>query len=241
MEPHIYFWSHRVEGFKDNNERVRTLYENTKIDKDKLFNKYKKVVDQNIARININPDDDFSDINDLRYELYQDEMKNIAGLLNHAIAIHKYQYLALLDQTWENELISFVTDELKNYYELKSPLPYCKVMEKILKKNIYPEKIAGLQKITELRTLVNVIKHGNGPAADKLRKKRPDFFKFDDSKPLNAINDRLVAWDSVLLDGDTLDVGEEEFYDYYNSINEFWDSLPTRVFLDKETIALFED
>ncbi|WP_027364123.1 hypothetical protein [Desulfotruncus alcoholivorax] len=35
------------------------------------------------------------------------------------------------------------------------------------------------EKIKELRLLVNVIKHAEGKSADRLRKIRPDYFKWD--------------------------------------------------------------
>ncbi|MFS1245092.1 hypothetical protein ACFDCM_10395 [Enterococcus lactis] len=237
MIPHIYFWGPQIESFKENNRRVKVLYEDTMIDKDELWNKYTKEVEKDLKQVQFGPDDDPSDL----YDIYTDRMTDISDLFHHAIAIHKYQYLTLLCQTWENEFVSFVNKEMSNYYLLNKPLSYSKVMNDILLKNMEEKKVKELSKIRELRLLVNVIKHGEGNSAIKLRKRRPDFFKYRTTEPLDKINDRLVTWNSVLLDSDALNVDEKEFYSYYSAINEFWDSMPTRVFLDGKTPPSYEE
>lgn len=228
MNPHIYFWPPQVDVFKGNNRRVKILYEDTKIDKDKLWEKYEGEIKDEVSSIRFGPDDDPSDITDI----YQERLSDAAEILWHAVAIHKFQFLVLLCQTWENEFISFVTKEYKQSYEVDGMLPYAKAMDKILLESVDRSKVRGIDKIRELRLLVNVIKHGEGNSADKLRKKRPDFFQYDKNEPFTRQNDRLVVWNSVLLDAEALNVDEDEFYSYFEAINEFWKSMPIRVFLD---------
>lgn len=233
VQPHIYFWFRQVNHFKENNGRVKVLYEDTKIDKDKLWNKYQKKVENETKNLSsyLNPESDPSDL----YDIYHDKISDAANIFWHAIAIHKYQYLMLLCQTWENELISFVVKEVSRYFEVEETLDYAKVMDKILLKNIDEKRIDGLAEIRELRLLVNVIKHGEGNSADRLRKKRPDYFKANITQPLTNFNDRMKTWSSPLLDSAALNIPDDAFYDYYEAINEFWDSMPERVYLDGKT------
>lgn len=228
MNPHIYFWPPQVEHFKRNNLRVKILYEDTMIDKDKIWEKYEGDIKTEVSSIGFGPNDDPSDLSDI----YAERLSDAADILWHAVAIHKFQFLVLLCQTWENEFISFVTEEFKKSYELDRVLTYGEAMDDILLKSVGESKVRGLGKIRELRSLVNVIKHGEGHSAEKLRSRRPDFFQYDSNKPVNRQNDRLVVWNSVLLDGEALNVDESEFYNYFEAINEFWRSMPIRVFLD---------
>ena len=228
MNPHIYFWPPQVDQFKGNNRRVKILYEDTKIDKDKLWEKYEVEIKDEVSSIRFGPYDDPSDIADI----YQERLSDAAEILWHAVAVHKFQFLVLLCQTWENEFISFITKEFKQSYKLDRILTYAEAMDDIVLKGVDKSKIRGLDKIRELRLLVNVIKHGDGNSADKLRKRRPDFFQYDKNEPINRQNDRLVVWNSVLLDAEALNVDEAEFYSYFEAINEFWKSMPIRVFLD---------
>lgn len=236
MNPHIYFWPPQVDQFKGNNRRVKILYEDTKIDKDKLWEKYESEIKDEVSSIRFGPNYDPSDISDI----YQERLSDAAEILWHAVAIHKFQFLVLLCQTWENEFISFVTKEYKQSYKLDRVLTYAEAMDGIVLKGVDRSEIRGLDKIRELRLLVNVIKHGDGKSADKLRKRRPDFFQYDKNEPNNRQNDRLVVWDSVLLDAEALNVDEDEFYSYFEAINEFWKAMPIRVFLD-DTPPVYEE
>ncbi|HDT8036772.1 TPA: hypothetical protein RD636_002582, partial [Enterococcus faecalis] len=230
-------WKPQVEHFKRNNQRVKVLFEDTKIDKDALWHRYTTKVEQQMNSLaSVKNYGDSSHI----YEIYEDKMIDAAELFWHAISIHKFQYLMLLCQTWENELIIFVTKELKNYYELSGGLTYSDIINKILSKNMNLSDIKGLDKINELRLLVNVIKHGEGDSAKKLRKKRPDFFKFETEEELTKYNDRMEIWNSILLENAALNVDDSEFYLYFNAINNFWDSMPTRLYLDGNTAPIYE-
>ena len=223
--------------FKRNNLRVKILYEDTMIDKDKLWGKYKREIKDDLSSIRIGSDDDPSDLADF----YEERLSDAAEILWHAVAIHKFQFLVLLCQTWENEFISFVTQEFKKtFFEFERTLTYGEAMDEILLKGVGESNVRGLEKIRELRLLVNVIKHGEGNSADKLRKKRPDFFQHDRNEPVDNRNDRLVTWNSVLLDAEALNVDGDEFYSYFEAINEFWKSMPIRLYLD-ESPPVYEE
>lgn len=198
------------------------------IDKDKLSEKYKEEIEEEVSNIRIGPYDDPFDIGDI----YNERFSDAADILWHAVAIHKFQFLVLLCQTWGNEFISFVTEEFKKSFELDRILTYTEAMDEIVLKGVDGSKVRGLDKIRELRLLVNVIKHGEGNSADKLRKRRPDFFQHNKNESVNKQNDRLVIWNSVLLDAAALNVDENEFYSYYEAINEFWKSMPVRLYFD---------
>ena len=128
MNPHIYFWPPQVDHFKGNNRRVKILYEDTMIDKDKLWEKYKEEIEEEVSNIRLGPYDDPFDIGDI----YNERFSDAADILWHAVAIHKFQFLVLLCQTWENEFISFVTEEFKKSFELDRILTYTEAMDEIV-------------------------------------------------------------------------------------------------------------
>ncbi|XFO65318.1 hypothetical protein SPSIL_014270 [Sporomusa silvacetica DSM 10669] len=82
-------------------------------------------------------------------------------------------------------------------------------------------------KIKELRLVVNIIKHAEGDSANKLRKLRPDYFKWPDG--LDFGRDKLEFYKSSLLE-ETLNLSNNDFEEYYNTLIAFWDELPERMF-----------
>lgn len=230
MKPQIYFWKPQVTRFIELNNRVLKIYKDTKIDKDILWNKYKKEAEENISKASINFNPEYHDVSDLA-DFWNDQLIDYSEILEQAVSGHLYQYITMLCQTWENQLISFCVREIKNTHEFNEYPQYGDIIT-MLKKQIGEDRIKGLDKITELRLLVNVIKHGEGQAADRLRKKRPDYFTFESFNKHDKYNDRLVIFDSVFLDGQALNVSESDLYEYHKSVNEFWKSLPERVYLD---------
>ena len=82
------------------------------------------------------------------------------------------------------------------------------------------KKLNSWSKIEELRLLANVIKHGDGWSATKLKQLRPDFF---DS---TIISTDLLDLYKTTLGERVLNIHDSEYKIYCNAIIQFWDELP---------------
>lgn len=82
------------------------------------------------------------------------------------------------------------------------------------------EKLNSWSKIEELRLLANVIKHGDGWSATKLKQLRPDFF---DSGVMST--DLLDLYKTTLGER-VLNIEDCEYKIYCDAIVQFWDDLP---------------
>lgn len=219
-----------MKSFQRNNDNIRKLFEDTSIDKEVLLNKYREELKDELNE-SFAGHLDYENLMDIEFEKNQE----FYDLINQAIALHKFQYLIILCQTWENQLVSFITKEIKYSYKVEGHAEYGEIIN-FLKDIVREENIRGLDKLTELRKLINVIKHGDGRAANALRKKRPDYFHSEYEMLDISHLDSLKIWDSIYISPLALNVKNEEFYQYYNAINEFWDSFPERVYYDYDII-----
>jgi len=224
--PDIYLDRYTIENFINKNNRVKRMYEDTKINKDVLWTKYEAEVEDEVQKIMLGPDDDPS----VAYDIYQSKIEDLADVFWQVVPLHTYQFMTILFHTFENQLTSYFNSERKRYSSSNKIYSYGQVFE-FIKEKVEEENLAGINKIDELRLLNNTIKHGNGGSADQLRKLRPDYFTNDEIISFGN-KDLLDSWNSVYEDSIALNVKEENFYLYQESINEFWNSLPLKIFLD---------
>ncbi|MDF1616129.1 hypothetical protein [Petrocella sp. FN5] len=82
------------------------------------------------------------------------------------------------------------------------------------------EKLSSWSKIEELRLLANVIKHGNGWSATRLKQLRSDFF---DS---GIISTDLLDLYKTTLGERVLNIEDCEYKIYCDAIIQFWNDLP---------------
>lgn len=226
IRPHLYFDNYTVDNFIYKNNRVKRMFVDTKIDKDLLWDKYKAEVEEEIQDTVFDPDDDPSIV----YDIYLSRMDDLSDVFCQVVPMHLYQFISVLFHTFENQLTSYFNNEIKRYYSPTKIYNYKQVFE-LIKEKIGKENVSGIEKIDELRLLNNTIKHGNGSSANQLRVLRPDYFKNDDILSFGN-NDLLENWNSVFENSIALNVKEESFYLYHESINEFWSSLPLKVYID---------
>lgn len=226
IRPHLYFDNYTVNNFIDKNNRVKRMFVDTKIDKDMLWDKYKAEVEEEIQDIVFGPDDDPSIV----YDIYLSKMDDLSDVFWQVVPMHTYQFISVLFHTFENQLTSYFNNEIKRYYSPTKIYSYGQVFE-LIKEKVGQENLSAVNKIDELRLLNNTIKHGNGSSADQLRILRPDYFKNDDILSFGN-SDLLEDWNSVYENSMALNVKEENFYLYHESINRFWSSLPLRIYLD---------
>lgn len=143
-------------------------------------------------------------------------------------------WISCMCQVWEQQLFSFVYHEA-----LSEGIKYDKSDIKrgfAFSKEVFEwhqqpfESLACWSKIKELRALVNVIKHSEGDSEEKLRKMRPDYFKHDTE---NEEYDLLSLYHSTLLEA-TLQIKDEDFINYYNTLIAFWNELPERMYTKED-------
>lgn len=226
QRPFLFFDKYTIENFIEKNNRVNRMFEDTKIDKDLLWNKYKTEVEVEIQRIILGPDDDPSIV----YDVYESKMSDMSDVFWQVVPMHTYQFINILFHTFENQLTSYFNNEIKRYSTSTKLYSYAQTFNYIIGK-VGQENLASINKIDELRLLNNTIKHGNGSSADSLRKIRPDYFTNDQLLSLGE-NDLLKNWNSVYENSIALNVDEENFYIYHDSINKYWQSLPLKIYLD---------
>lgn len=226
IRPHLYFGKYTVNNFINKNNRVKRMFIDTKIDKNLLWDKYKVEVEEEIQNIVFGPDDDPSIV----YDIYLSKMDDLSDVFWQVVPMHTYQFISVLFHTFENELTSYFNNEIKRCYTPTKLYNYRQVFE-LIKEKVGEENISDIDKIDELRLLNNTIKHGNGSSADQLRIIQPDYFKNDDILSFGN-NDVLEDLNSVYENSMALNIKEENFYMYHESINNFWSSLPLKVYID---------
>ncbi|MDR2733508.1 MAG: hypothetical protein LBC99_02550 [Spirochaetota bacterium] len=156
------------------------------------------------------------------------------------LSLMRYRTLAMwimcLCQAWEQQLIKFVVIETKNdglfdtrddravYGPADLRKGFCFVKRVFSDHGVDFESLESWQKISELRHLVNTLKHAEGSSAHELRKLRPDYFDWDGRTSPNGL-DSLELFGSTLLD-ETLKIKPQDFRDYRAALEIFWNELP---------------
>lgn len=230
MRPLLYFHQYTINLFIQRNNRISRLYEDTKVDKDKLWKKYEDEAKQSLQEYKYNPNVDGGDLADI----YTEKISDMADIFWQIVPQQLFQSITVLYQNFENEIVVFINEEANRYLkkEAHDSIEYGEIEKKLLKLHkIYP--LQGINKIHELKLLTNVIKHGHGKSYKQLKKVRPDYFEHNDFVFSNE-RDTIKTWKSVYNNYRALNVQEKEFYIYLESINKFWESLPERVYIDGE-------
>jgi hypothetical protein len=135
-------------------------------------------------------------------------------------------YHATLFELFHQQLRLFLFDEM-NHYVKNEIGSFCTEFSEI--KDIYAfhnydvTRLIWWNKIEELRLLCNVIKHGDGVSANKLRQTKPDIFrKFDGV-------DLFDLYKTTLLEI-TLNIDDSSFERYQNAVIGFWFDIPERLY-----------
>ena len=165
-------------------------------------------------------------------------LKIIASERYLLLSLMQYRTLAmwisLIAQVWEQQNVEFIKNEvLVEGLSLVSKegkpiteLGISTIRDAYKCFGVDITDLPAWNKIDELRTLVNVIKHGEGKSADKLRKARPDLF--DSGKWGDPIE-----LEDTSLNQETLNIRASDFSDYIEALIQFWNELPEEMFLKK--------
>jgi hypothetical protein len=186
---------------------------------------------------------DFYD--DFMSQLAHDEYIDPASIAEQAfeMSIEHYSYLKLgkysltatwhatLYQLWEQQLRIFLFREMSHIYKLQFK-SFCttigKIKEFFLFHNVDIERFVCWPKIDEVRFLCNVIKHGHGDSADKLRNTNPSLFKREPSLfDKEQVMDYMESYKTTLLE-ETLNIDETTLLQYRDILISFWDEIPER-------------
>jgi hypothetical protein len=159
------------------------------------------------------------------------------------IGIEHYSYLKLgrynltaswhatLYQLWEQQSRLFLFREMSHVKRIEFDT-FCNNLSEIKKNykfyNVEIEKFTCWTRIEELRLLCNVIKHGPGDSAKKLREINPTLFRreqalFDKEKNI----DYMESYNTTLLE-ETLNINETTLQQYRDILLSFWDKIPER-------------
>jgi len=138
-------------------------------------------------------------------------------------------WLATLYQLWEQQSRLFLFREMSRVCKIQFKT-FCTNLSEIKEKfkfhNIDIESFSCWPQINELRLLCNIIKHGDGCSAEKLRKVKPALFKKEDT------TDYMEVYKTTLLE-ETLNIDEKTLQNYSKVLLSFWDEIPERNYSDE--------
>ncbi|MCD4751961.1 MAG: hypothetical protein K8R40_02705 [Anaerolineaceae bacterium] len=234
-KPQLYLYKHLRDQFKEELTQIKELFferiEPVFSDTEGEANQYKEEMIEAAKNSEFigELDDEKSDLStwimEESYERYT------------TFEIMKYRTLAMwiscMCQVWEQQISMFLKKDLtaqglKIYNENNLVTVYSiKDVWDILK--LFQVDVTTLQcwsKVKEMRQLVNVIKHGDGVSAEKLKRMRPDFFNGDNELILSG---GMAKFGVSLLDT-TLAISNQDFIEYYNALIQFWTELPERMY-----------
>jgi len=236
MKAQLYLYNSLRKNFQKPIELYADIYSN-KISK--LFLNIKeesKVIAEdyyNEMGKHFNPDyHDESDFAEAAWEAGLDHYEGMALMKYNT----KLMWISTLYQFWGQQVRKFIYEEvIRNHKFIDkkgNEVPFKKfctrgiddIKEEFLEFDQDLEKLSCWAKISELRLLSNVIKHGDGWSATQLKQLRPDFFKSD------FINYDLLDLYNNTLNDIVLNVDDNEFQKYCEAIIQFWDELPERMY-----------
>jgi hypothetical protein len=167
-----------------------------------------------------------------------DDSVDISSIAERALemGIQHYSYLKLgrynltatwhatIYQLWEQQLRLFLFREMSHVYKIEFKT-FCTNLKKIKDNfkfhNVDIESFSCWPQIEELRLLCNVIKHGHGDSAQKLRSLNAALFKRDRDI------DYMDLYKTTLLE-ETLNIDETTLQNYKEALLSFWEQIPER-------------
>ena len=150
-------------------------------------------------------------------------------LLNHGRYVLLSSWHVSLYEAFEQQLRLFLYSELSHNFRIEInhiPNRFKDLKKILLFYSVDFSSLKGLKQIDQLRLVCNVLKHGEGPSAVELRKKRPDLIKKQDDIEL------LDLYGSSLLE-EVLSITDKSLKEFGDAIGGFWESFPERSFCEK--------
>jgi hypothetical protein len=223
METQLYFWGPLVEEYQKELSLVEDYYRRTASvfdDMDKEVEKYGQELWDNYPG---NEDTDPGDV----AEWVQNQCLKRYEALGIMKSNHLLMSISMLHHLWEQRLITFTMREMKHYISFpKDEMSFEQVQIVFRLHEVDILNTEASKKLRELKFLVNIIKHGDGDSAKKLRKIRPDMFESEFAKE----TDSLKLYGSALFSAFALQVTEKDLHDYVEAAKAFWGEMPERAF-----------
>ena len=234
MKSQLYLWSKlreklvaEIELFRDTYaERVQPVFANVEEEADKIQeNYYNQFMSTSVEDYNcIDP----GDIADSALQLGLDYYEKYSLMRYNNLAM----WIAMLYQYWEQQVRLFLFNEERHTFEINFK-DFCskgiaQIIEEFRFHKINLEDLKCWEDINILRLVCNTLKHGDGGAAQKLKQIEPKFFIREGLKDY----DLLAVYKSTLL-YEVLNISDEDFRKFCNSLIEFWRELPESMYSDE--------
>lgn len=132
-------------------------------------------------------------------------------------------------QLWEQQLLRFLRQEIDNGDLNGEIIPENWFATKTMLSNygIDIEKMNCWKSISELRDVVNVLKHSEGKSEERLRKNRPDIFLINGKDCLRICHTTLGEV--------VLNIKMKDLKEYTDALIEFWNAIPTNRWIVKNS------
>ncbi|MFA5181453.1 MAG: hypothetical protein WC405_09060 [Syntrophales bacterium] len=233
METQLYFWKPLIEQYQNDLSLVEEYYKHTMVvfsDIEKDAEGYAKEFYENYPATEAT---DPASVAEWAEEISIEKYQSLSAMkFNHLLMT-----ISMLYQAWEQQLIKFMIHELHRYIRFdKRTVSFNDVQTVFRLHGVDILKTESWVKIRELKFLVNTIKHGDGDSANKLRKIRPDYFRFPDRFKMGKETDSLDLYGSVLFDEHSLQVSDTDLYSYIEATKKFWGEMPERAYSNTETL-----
>ena len=151
-------------------------------------------------------------------EFYQTMTEMIQGIRN-LFAVGLYHL-------FEQQVLYFHRSELLDFGEENDPKLFKtkEAFERLAAHGIAIDQFRSWDKVRELQTLANAIKHADGPSCEALKELRPDLFCHPDARDLGPT---YLPGVKVFqpLGGEAIYVTDEAFDGYVAAAKEFWNEL----------------
>jgi hypothetical protein len=205
------------------NNRISPVFANIEADADMESDKYYRSFAEAPAS-----EDDIVDLGNVAEDAIEVGLEFYQGM-----SLMKYNNLAgwltILYQYWEQQVRLFLFDEERHYFEIDIK-SFCTngindIKKEFMKHNVDIEKLHSWNKVDELRLLCNTIKHGDGNAAESLRKLQPKLFK-----PLDSFGGDLLDLYKTTLNDEVLEISNDLISEYGQSLMDFWGELDERMY-----------
>jgi len=217
MQTQLYFWKPLMERHKKDLSMVKDYYDRTK---GQFGTIEQEATEYSNSLFNAFPGGEDTDVASVA-EWATEKGIEMYETLTIMKSNHLLMTISMLYHIWEQQLIRFTINELQNNFTIDKKAGTFDEVQKLFKLHgvdIITTKSWG--KIRELKALVNTVKHGDGDSADRLRKIRPDFFVLEIMGRIDK-TDILDLHGAVLLDAYSLQVKEDDLYDYIRATKEF--------------------
>lgn len=237
METQLYFWKSLMEQYQEELSLVEDYYRRTATVFQELEKEAEKYGEELFENYPATEDTDPALVAERAEEKKFEKFLTLALMKSN----HLLMTISMLYHMWEQQLIRFTMREMKHHISFKGKeMPFEHVQLVFRLHGVDIVRTQAWKKLRELKFLVNVVKHGDGNSADKLRKIRPDFFELDilrDSE-LSMVKgvDTLELHESPLFDPYALQITENDLYVYVNAAKGFWGEFPERAFSKKDVL-----